>query len=659
MADHKRQDRQLPYPGPYIGIVKGTADVNRMGRLDVYIPEIQDTWDNESEIPLADRTVTVSYCSPFAGQTPNVDAKANPGFANTQKSYGFWMVPPDVETRVLVMFANGNINKGFWIGCIPEIGMNHMVPGIASADPARATGTDDDKDYYKDELGLSNIPVAEANRTSSESFKDYGPGVSYDVDRSYGQRPIHTYHADELIKQGLIEDIIRGTTSSSARRETPSQVFGISTPGPIDPSGQQAPAREAGNLHALTEDGAKLSHSRLGGHQFVMDDGTPPSHNGKNFTTDIQNELVRIRTRSGAQILLHNTEDLVYIINNSGDAWIELSKNGKIDVYANDSISVHTNNDLNLRAERDINIESGRNINLKATGQNEFKEGDSEDNNHLINSDQDSITGRIHMDAKDNIEMISAKSVEVKAGEDMEIFTVKDFAVKSEEQTIIEAQKDLRVMTREDFMLYVTDSSNIEIGSSSAGDSTGIGNLNVFIKNDIDMTVGRTVRKHITTDNILSVGADNKVFAGNDHLVNTGNEIHFNTSGKVASTVYDTAQRPAADLVGDLGERVPVDVVVPLTTFPNAITPENKAPYGERESIMKRVPTAEPYAEHENKRQGFINFTDQVVTDREQPDDRSNEAVINEAGQSTKLGAAGKAFRSIGGARYSGKGPEA
>ena len=630
MATLKRRDTQLLNPGPYVGIVKGTADVNRMGRLDVYIPELQDVWTEETgKVPLLENTITVNYCSPFAGQTPYVDAKGQTGFAETQKSYGFWMVPPDVETRVLVIFANNNINEGYWIGCIPDFGMNHMVPGIATQDASRVLG-DDDKDYYVKDLKLSDIPAAEANRKSEESFIKTNTG--YDVDRSAGQRPVHTYHADELVKQGLIEDNIRGTTTSSARRETPSQVFGISTPGPIDPKGQSAPARESANRHGLTQDGSKVSHSRLGGHQFVMDDGTPPKHDGVKFTTDIENELVRIRTRSGAQILLHNSEDLVYIINNSGDAWIELSKGGKIDVYANDSVSMHTNSDFNLRAERDINIESGRNINLKATGQNKEEQ--------LINSDKEAITGRIHIDASDNIEMISAKSVEIKAGEDMEVFTVKDFAVKSEEQTIIEAQKDLRVMTREDLLLFATDSANIEIGSS-AGDSTGIGNVNVFVKNDIDMTVGRTVRKHITTDNILSVGTDNKVFAGNDHLVNTGNEIHFNTSGKVTSSVYATAQRPAADLVGDLGERVPVDVVVPLTTFTNKITPENKAPYGERESIMKRVPTAEPYEEHENKKRGIeVDFTAPKYTDRETDDNRD-------------------AKSDIGGDRYSGKGPEA
>jgi uncharacterized protein (DUF2345 family) len=81
-----------------------------------------------------------------------------------------------------------------------------------------------------------------------------------------------------------------------------------------------------------------------------------------------QNELVRIRTRTGHQILLHNSQDLIYIANSKGSAWIELTSNGKIDIYAADSVSIHTEQDFNFRADRDINIEAGRNINISAGG---------------------------------------------------------------------------------------------------------------------------------------------------------------------------------------------------------------------------------------------------------------------------------------------------
>jgi lysozyme len=98
--------------------------------------------------------------------------------------------------------------------------------------------------------------------------------------------------------------------------------------------------------------------SRLGGSTFVMDDG---DENGNN-------ELVRIRTRTGHQILLHNSQDLIYIANAPGTAWIEMTSNGKIDIYAADSVSIHSEVDFNFRAERDINLEAGRNINIAAGG---------------------------------------------------------------------------------------------------------------------------------------------------------------------------------------------------------------------------------------------------------------------------------------------------
>ena len=69
------------------------------------------------------------------------------------------------------------------------------------------------------------------------------------------------------MKQGLIKDDTRGITTSSARREVPSAVFGISTPGPIDKNGKRGKIGKAEHL----VDGAFVS--RLGGSTFVMDDG--------------------------------------------------------------------------------------------------------------------------------------------------------------------------------------------------------------------------------------------------------------------------------------------------------------------------------------------------------------------------------------------------
>lgn len=506
-------------PGPYVGYVKNPTDVNRMGRLFVHIPDLHGKYDNDNFI---NTTVSCSYCSPFAGQTPLSETAVDREFANTQKSYGFWMVPPDVDTKVLVVFADGNPNDAYWIGCVYEDSMNHMTPGIATSKSNKFVGNSAQNEKYYVENELDNAPVAEAQRKGESSNVARINQTARD-DVAFTTRPVHPFQTDTLLDQGLAKDSVRGTTSSSARRETPSQVFGISTPGPIDFEGQRTAKRESINRHGKIYgdsgdefDFERVAHSRLGGNTFVMDDGTPVLREGNINATEIENELIRLRTRSGAQLLLHNTEGLAYIINNDGTAWIEFSKDGKIDIYSKDSVSVHTENDFNLRAERDLNLEAGRNVNIKATGQNT---GDN-----LVNSTGSAITGRLHLDAR-NIEMIAKKDTD---------------------------GGDIKINANNDFQLFATANGKIEVGTN------------------VD------------------------VFAGTDFLVNTGSEIHFNTSGKVSS--------------GHVG----TTVVQQLSLFDNVGVNQTK-------SIMKRVPTEEPYAEHENIRRDSAT-PDQ--TDREKIDVR-------------------------------------
>ena len=173
-------------------------------------------------------------------------------------------------------------------------------------------------------------------------------------------------------------DTIRGITSSSARRETPSMVFGWSTPGPYDRRPGKPKAKYGEKLAQ-----SDIPFSRLGGSSIVMDDGdaslvrkTKASAGGSEYANVEQgekgdvtvpaNELLRLRTRTGHQILLHNSEDLIYIAHGSGNSWIEMTANGKIDIYAADSVSIHSNNDFNFKADRDINIEAGNDINVSA-----------------------------------------------------------------------------------------------------------------------------------------------------------------------------------------------------------------------------------------------------------------------------------------------------
>jgi len=365
--------------GLYLATVVSVLDKTFMGMVSV---KLERSVGNN---PVTGQIIPVKYLSPFYGSTSSKYVTSTNDYNNTQKSYGMWMVPPDTGTVVMVAFANDNPKYGYWIGCVPDEAMNFMVPGIAATE------------YVVDGVEKRE-PVAEYNKIATGQISEPTKAL----------KPKHPF-AKVLATQGLGKDDIRGITTSSARREAPSMVFGISTPGPVD---KQDGAKKG---RVGPADGyAEVFVSRLGGSTFVMDDGDdkflrkttagdgPPEYasleqGDTGGLKDIpHNELIRLRTRTGHQILMHNSEDLIYVGNARGTAWIELSSDGKIDIFAEDSISIHTSNDLNIKADRDINLEAGRNFNLKATG-------------------------KVHTEAGQNSEIISGKDTLITSGDNSHI----------------------------------------------------------------------------------------------------------------------------------------------------------------------------------------------------------------------------------------------
>ena len=120
----------LPFGGgPYLARVVNHLDPALMGGLEVLLL-LGSTADSSSPAG----TITVKYLPPFAGQTGSAfEGNNSADFNDVQKAYGFWMVPPDIGTVVMVMFVGGNINAGYWIGCVPDKYQNYEVPGLASS----------------------------------------------------------------------------------------------------------------------------------------------------------------------------------------------------------------------------------------------------------------------------------------------------------------------------------------------------------------------------------------------------------------------------------------------------------------------------------------------------------------------------------------------
>jgi hypothetical protein len=334
--------------GPFTGIVMSTVDPTRAGRLRVFIEAFAD--GGPEAMQDESKWTTVSYMPAFFGSTPSENTNgANsklgeyPGNAN---SYGMWFTPPDIGVTVVCIFVNGDRSQGYYIGVIPEDGLGNQVPAGAASTPNFEFANKNQEEYF---AGATRLPVTEINIDNEALFND--PRY-FD-----GTKPVHSYVAQGLFQQGLINDIERGTITSSSQRESPSSVFGISTPGlPIFQGGMKPnDIRQKLNDGSIKPADAKVI-GRVGGHSLVMDDG--------NLEGD--NALIRLRTTKGHQITMSDTGNFFYIIHANGQTWLEFGVEGTVDVFSTNSINLRTNGDINLHADRDINMFAGRNLKMKS-----------------------------------------------------------------------------------------------------------------------------------------------------------------------------------------------------------------------------------------------------------------------------------------------------
>jgi len=326
--------------GPYIGIVKSNQDPLRMGRLGVYIPSIAGYAE-----PSTGKLVTCEYLAPFYGaKTTKYLGQDDPyNYKSSQHSYGMWMVPPDIDAKVLVIFVEGKVDQAFWIGCVQEPLTNHMVPGIAATEKTGLMDTGSETDSKQSMYGTEKLPAGEINRATLDVIG------SSPVDPIL-KHPIHPF-AETLRQQGLVQDTVRGTTTSSARRESPSNVFGISTPGRRDNSSSP-------KVVGVEDSKQQEIIDRLTGHTFVMDDGDNAG----------DNQLIRLRSASGHQLLLNDTYGVVYIANGSGNVWMEFSANGSIDIYSGGGVNIRSRGDMNLHSDNNINMFARKQIKMSAVG---------------------------------------------------------------------------------------------------------------------------------------------------------------------------------------------------------------------------------------------------------------------------------------------------
>lgn len=501
----------------YIGKIKDNRDILSMGRLRVWIRDLDPDEKHEAGWQ------TVSYCSPFAGATPirnqsgripgveagaSVPLEANT-FERTQKTYGWWGVPPDLDNLVLCVFADGQQSQGFWIGCIFQEQMNQMVPAI---------GTDDNKE-----------PKSEYNRTVVSASAN--ESVTRPPDR-----PEHTTLKEGLRTQGLLIidgkiDFDRGLATASAKRKNDHGTFTAET---VFAEHRDQPAKVYGFLSP-------------GGTQFVFDDLEG-------------SEYVRLRTKTGAQITLHEGTGFVYLINKDGTAWIELAADGNIDVYSNVSVNVRAERDINLRADRDINIESGRNINIKAVGETAADPVSNES------------PGNIKIEAANDMDITIDDDIRIFAGDNYDLKVTTDIFEESTNRNI-RSTNTMRIQSAD----YHHNSTSFDANAGPYNLTTENMNLNV------------------SGNRITNVGGNEAKFtAGGFSWINFAVHMRVKDPGGLGAVSGGTATSPTAPGLA-IRPFTNIKINIDFSTDTKTFVEEKKT------TVVTRFPTHEPFPDHIRK----------------------------------------------------------
>lgn len=559
-----------------IAIVESNTDFNRNGSLKVSLQGSQDTDRGNSNA-----FVSVRCLFPFYSIKDYLVSGTDPQkFEDSQQAYGMVFPAPAIGTKGIVLLAGsntGNLSQGYWIGAVHEQDMNHAIPDYAATENIASDGQ-----TIKDYSPLYGLPTGEFTK---KAF------VGQVADQTTKKKPIHPF-ADVLRTQGLLADPQRGVSTSSYRRDTAPRLFGINTPGQWGETEKLVGAKKT-----------KTKVTKLGGHVFVMDDG-----DGKGT-----NNLIRLRSRNGHQILLNDTDDFIYIGNAQGTAWVELTSDGKIDIFAQDSVSVHTKNDFNFFADRDINMEAKRNINIKSQGNTQVE---SKGNYTLI------VNGNGKLEIRGNTEFTTNDySLHVK---DFDITSYNHNHTNFADTTVKTGNFDLHTA----FGIKQTAGDGIDLKANTAASFAEIYKSQLYFpgytvtKLDGGVTkIYRCIKKNIK-DLKFVAPPDGEFWeqvgtSGDGSKAITLSTTTGNVNVKTDQTVYiDGTSAVHLNLPGAATANTAVTEQATPTVFPKNLYVHGNPDVSTEEkwsnwkhyqlddpllSIMKRIPTHEPWPNHENK----------------------------------------------------------
>lgn len=336
-ASSQETQKTLLEHGITLGVVVDTNDPAQRHRVRVMCPALGDDPNPE--------TMNVEHL-PWALSALAAAGFADQGFlANGTEiegeiSYGQY-TPPKIGAQAVVAIVDGNYGIRVVLGYITENGGANTLPhgrfkvvGDGIDGPFDVSSKPIEPLYSNNRAAFSNPYF---NTSATHSAIEW---MSRGADKSISAHG----ESDRGPNQNDVDDVAVTVTEQDGSTYAVTQGYAESRMGDV----------------------SEMSGKRNNSHEPQTSCWVSPGFQAISLDDRAGNTRIRIRTVTGHQIILDDTNERIYIATNQGKSWVEMDSCGNIDVHSETRVSVHSAKDINLTAGETIRM-SAKQIHMKST----------------------------------------------------------------------------------------------------------------------------------------------------------------------------------------------------------------------------------------------------------------------------------------------------
>jgi hypothetical protein len=397
-----------------IGRVVDTNDPMQMGRVRVWIAGLDADTAKVGDIPFA------IYCSPFAGHQ-QVQSRGPTDGVYTPGPVAFGMFNiPKVGTDVVVAYLNGDPNYRIWFGAL----FGAMLAGTMPHGRYTFNNPSAPEGVLDGPLSANEQPIQPLyenyttayTRTTAVASNDGGVGLNPRKNFEWRVRG-----ADyQVAGLGNIQKNLP-TQKVANLPDDRNYVY-------TEEDGNEFANGDYTQGYALSqiEPNATYEESLIDGGQNLDPQTyswTTPGFSSIALDDRQQNCRIRLRTGSGHQILLDDTNERIYISTVQGNNWVEMDQDGSIDIYAARRVSIHSEMDVNVTAGGTFRVYATDGIHMTSGGEIRMTANADFSLNTTSGDVQIASTGNVNIQPKGDVNINSGGNLNLQSTQNTNILS--------------------------------------------------------------------------------------------------------------------------------------------------------------------------------------------------------------------------------------------